>query len=85
MKSSSYLDLDGGIFFQLQPLNLKNGSQLVGAVRRTNDREGALVETLPLFLEYKTRRDLAEFILVNPKSPLLRPIRTPQHTPGFGW
>jgi hypothetical protein len=30
------------------------------------------MEALPLFLEYKARRDLAEFILVNPKSPLLR-------------
>jgi hypothetical protein len=30
-----------------------------------------------LFLEYKARRDLAEFILVNPKSPLLRPNSDP--------
>jgi hypothetical protein len=35
------------------------------------------VETLPLFLKYKARRDLAEFILVNPKSPLLRPNSDP--------
>jgi hypothetical protein len=77
MKSSSYLDLDGGIFSIAAPQFEEWVSAFVGAVRRTNDREGALVETLPLFLEYKTRRDLAEFILVNPKSPLLRPNSDP--------
>jgi hypothetical protein len=77
MKSSSYLDLDGGIFSIAAPQFEEWVSAFVGAVRRTNDREAALVETLPLFLEYKARRDLAEFILVNPKSPLLRPNSDP--------
>ena len=77
MKSSSYLDLDGGIFSIAAPQFEEWVSAFVGAVRRTNDREAALVEALPLFLEYKARRDLAEFILVNPKSPLLRPNSDP--------
>ena len=77
MKSSSYLDLDGGIFSIAAPQFEEWVSGFVGAVRRTNDREAALVEALPLFLEYKARRDMAEFILVNPKSPLLRPNSDP--------
>jgi hypothetical protein len=77
MKSSSYLDLDGGIFSIAAPQFEEWVSAFVGAVRRTNDREAALMEALPLFLEYKARRDLAEFILVNPKSPLLRPNSDP--------
>jgi hypothetical protein len=77
MKSSSHLDLDGGIFSFAVPQFEEWVSAFVCAVKRTNDRAAALVETLPLFLEYKDRRDLAEFILVNPKSPLLRPNADP--------
>jgi hypothetical protein len=77
MKSSSHLDLDGGIFSFAVPQFDEWVSAFVCAVKRTNDRATALVETLPLFLEYKDRRDLAEFILVNPKSPLLKPNADP--------
>jgi hypothetical protein len=77
MKSWSHPDLDGGIFSIAAPQFEKWVSAFAGAAKRTSDRGTALVETLPLFLKYKARRDLAEFILVNPKSPLLWPNSDP--------
>jgi hypothetical protein len=77
MKSWSHPDLDGGIFSIAAPQFEEWVSAFVGAAKRTSDRGTALAETLPLFLKYKARRDLAEFILVNPKSPLLRPNSDP--------
>jgi hypothetical protein len=77
MKSSSLPDSDAGIFSIAAPQFEEWASAFARAVRRSNDREAALVETLPLFLKYKARRDLAEFIFVNPKSPLLRPNADP--------
>jgi hypothetical protein len=77
IKSSSQPDLDGGIFSIAAPQFEEWASAFARAVRRANDREAALVESLPLFLKYKARRDLAEFIFVNPKSPLLRPNSDP--------
>jgi hypothetical protein len=77
MKSWSHPDLDGGIFSIAAPQFEEWASAFAGVAKRTSDRGKALVETLPLFLKYKARRDLAEFILVNPKSPLLRPNSDP--------
>jgi hypothetical protein len=76
-ESPSLPDLDGGIFSIAATQFEEWLSAFAGAVKRVNDREAALVEALPLFLKYKARRDLAEFIFVNQKSPLLRPNSDP--------
>jgi hypothetical protein len=77
IESPSHSDLDGGIFSIAASQFEEWVSAFAGAVRRADDREAALVESLPLFLKYKARRDMAEFIFVNPKSPLLRPDADP--------